>query len=215
MPGALLLLFGRTRLVGAFVFLPVLANILLMDIFYQIGQSVVIHASIMMSGVLYFLFIEFHRLKEFFFVAKDQLPALKLSGFFKMTLRLSIIYVPLLLIAMQGRPDKHPQLTGKYEVKQLAVNQQIRYPASCADSVLTVVYFDIKNRCVFEFNAPQRRWNGPYALENDHLSISWRSPGDKPDFNGVMSPLTDSGRLMLSGKLGNDSLSMIMQKVGK
>lgn len=72
--GALLLLFRRTRLVGVFIPLPVLANILLMDIFYQIGNSVVVHASIMMAGVLYLLFIEFHRLKEFFFGAKDQLP---------------------------------------------------------------------------------------------------------------------------------------------
>ena len=67
--GAMLLLFRRTRLVGVFVLLPVLANILLMDIFYQIGDSVVVHASIMMAGTLYFLFIEFDRLKEFFFRA--------------------------------------------------------------------------------------------------------------------------------------------------
>jgi len=49
----MLLLFRRTRLLGVFVLLPVLANILLMDVFYQIGDSVVVHASIMMLGVLY------------------------------------------------------------------------------------------------------------------------------------------------------------------
>ena len=53
--GAMLLLFHRTRLLGVFILLPVLANILLMDIFYQIGYSVVVHASIMMAGILYFL----------------------------------------------------------------------------------------------------------------------------------------------------------------
>jgi len=51
--GALMLLFRRTRLAGVFILLPVLANILLMDIFYQIGISVVVHASIMMAGLLY------------------------------------------------------------------------------------------------------------------------------------------------------------------
>jgi hypothetical protein len=108
-----------------FILLPVLANILLMDIFYQIGDSVVVHTSIMMLGTLYFLFIEFDRLKEFFFVAKDRLPSLNVSSYRKMAIRLSIIYVPLLLIAMHGRTDKHPQLTGKYAVRQLQAARQV------------------------------------------------------------------------------------------
>lgn len=99
--GAMLLLFHRTRLAGVFVLLPVLANILLMDIFYQIGASVVVHASIMLSGILYFLFIEYNRLKEFFFAAKNQLPSLQLSKYLKIAIRLSIIFIPLLLIAIR------------------------------------------------------------------------------------------------------------------
>jgi hypothetical protein len=197
--GAMLLLFRRTRLVGVFVLLPVLANVLLMDIFYQIGDSVVVHASIMMLGALYFLFIEFDRLKEFFFTAKDQLPVVKLSKYYKIAIRLSIIYIPLLFIAMHGKPDKHPQLTGKYEVKQLKMNQQVLDRAGCADSILTVVYFDIRNGCVFEFNTPQRRWNGTYTLEDDHLEINWRSPAGKPLFRGIMAPASGSGKLMLTG----------------
>jgi hypothetical protein len=211
--GAMLLLFRRTRLVGVFVLLPVLGNILLMDIFYQIGDSVVVHASIMMLGALYFLFIEFNRLKEFFFTVKDQLPAVNLSKYFKIAIRLSIIYLPLLFIAMQGKPDRHPQLTGKYVVKQLKMNQQMLYRASCADSILTLVYFDIRNGCVFEFNTPQRRWNGTYTLENDHLEINWRSPGDKPVFRGSMAPAGDSGGLILTGVLGKDSVHLVMQKL--
>jgi hypothetical protein len=211
--GAMLLLFSRTRLVGVFVLLPVLANILLMDIFYQIGDSVVIHVSIMMAGALYFLFIEFDRLKEFFFAAKDQLPAVKLSKYYKIAIRLSIIYLPLLFIAMHGRPDKNPRLTGKYEVKQLKMKQQVLYPTGCADSILTVVYFDIKNGCVFEFNTPEKRWNGTYTLENNHLKINWRSPAGKPVFRGIMSPAGGSARLMLTGLIGNDSVNIIMQKL--
>ena len=83
--GALLLLFHRTRLLGAFILLPVLTNILLMDIFYQIGNSVVVHASIMMAGILYFLVIEFNRLKEFFFAATNRLPELHFSRYVKLT----------------------------------------------------------------------------------------------------------------------------------
>jgi hypothetical protein len=208
----MLLLFRRTRLVGIFVLLPILANILLMDIFYQIGNSVVVHASIMMSGTLYFLFIEFDRLKEFFFAAKSNLPAVRLSTLVKMAIRLSIIYIPLLFIAMHDGPDKYPQLTGKYEVRHLKAEQQDPDRANCADSVLTVVYFDIRNSCVFEFNAQQRRWYGKYTKDNEHLEISWYTPGGKPIFSGIMFP-ADSGRLMLRGTLGTDSMSVLLQKM--
>ena len=142
------------------------------------------------------------------------MPAVKLSRYFKMAIRLSIIYIPLLLIAMHGPIDKHPQLTGKYEVRQLQIAKQTLYRTSCADSILTAVYFDVNNSCVFEFNTPLRRWNGTYTLVADHLQISWRSPADKPVFSGIMSPVSDSGRLALTGVLGADSLHIIMHKLG-
>jgi len=213
--GAMLLLFRRTRLVGVFILLPVLANILLMDIFYQIGDSVVVHASIMMLGTLYFLFIEFDRLKEFFFATKDRLPPLNVSRYLKIAIRLSIIYVPLLLIAMHGGIDKHPQLTGKYEVKQLRVNRQVVRSSGSCDSVLTIVYFDIKNGCVFEFNSPHRRWNGTFTLDANNLRIDWRSPTDKPAFKGMVSKGVDAGAILLNGALGSDSTEITLQKMVK
>ena len=211
--GAMLLLFHRTRLVGVFILLPVLANILLMDIFYQIGYSVVVHASIMMAGILYFLFMEFNRLKEFFFAATNQLPELHFSRYVKLIIRLSIIYIPLLLIAMHGKVDKYPDLTGKYEVKQLSINQQLQHQDTCVDSILTVVYFDIKNGCVFQFNTPAKRWNGTFTKDSNHLKIKWFLPADKPVFDGTMSMANDSGKLMLTGMLGKDSMDILLQKV--
>jgi hypothetical protein len=211
--GAMLLLFGRTRLIGVFILLPVLANILLMDIFYQIGGSVVVHASIMMLGTLYFLFIEFDRLKRFFFAAKDQLPSLNVSRYLKVAIRLSIIYVPLLLISMHGGVDRHPQLTGKYEVKQLMVNhQEIRSSGTC-DSALTAVYFDIKDRCVFEYNSSQRRWDGNFTLDANKLEINWRSPIDKPAFKGIISAGVGDSMIVLTGVLGSDSSEITLHKV--
>ncbi|MBC9911563.1 hypothetical protein [Chitinophaga varians] len=210
--GAMLLLFRRTRLVGAFVLLPVLANILLMDIFYQIGITVVIHASIMMAGVLYFLFIEFDRLKEFFFAAKDQLPSLPLSRYIKMAVRLSVIYIPLLQIAMREKPDRDPLLMGKYDVKQITINQQQRSRTSCEDSILTRVYFDIKNGCVFEFNTVQRRWYGVYKKKGSQVEIKWYAPTGKPVFTGALSSLDASGKVTLTGVLGADSMKMILAK---
>ena len=211
--GAMLLLFHRTRLLGVFILLPVLANILLMDIFYQIGYSVVVHASIMMAGILYFLVIEFNRLKEFFFTTTNRLPVLHFPWYVKLIVRLSIIYIPLLLIAMHGKVDKYPRLTGKYEVKQLTVNHQLLHRDNYADSTLTVVYFDIKNGCVFQFDSPAKRWNGTFTKDSNHLTIKWFSPADKPVFEGMISKVNDSGKLKLTGMLGKDSMEMKLQKV--
>jgi hypothetical protein len=211
--GAILLLFHRTRLAGVFILLPLLANILLMDIFYQIGYSVVVHASVMMAGILYFLVIEFSRLKAFFFAATNRLPQLHFPRYLKLAIRLSIIYIPLLLIAMHGKVDKYPNLTGRYEVKQLNVNRQLLQQATCEDSTLTAVYFDIKNGCVFQFNSPARRWNGTFSKDSNHLKIKWSSPADKPPFDGTISPENGSGKLMLTGMLGKDSMDVVLQKV--
>jgi hypothetical protein len=129
----------------------------------------------------------------------------------KLAIRLSIIYIPLLLIAMHGKPDKHPELTGKYEVTQIQVGHQVLHKSSCADSLLTVVYLDSRNACIFEFNALQRRWNGIYSLENDLLKITWHSPPGKSDFSGTIAH-ADSGRLTLRGTLGGDTIRMLLQK---
>ena len=114
---------------------------------------------------------------------------------------------------MHGNPDMHPQLTGKYEVKQLSINQQKLYRGGCEDSILTVVYFDIRNNCVFEFNTPQNRWNGGYTIKDDRLEISWYSPENKPVFSGVISQYNGFGTLKLKGVLGPDSVNIIMQKL--
>jgi len=211
--GAMFLLFNRTRLAGVFILLPVLANILLMDIFYGIGYSVVVDASILMAGLLYFVAIEFKRLKEFFFSATNRLPQLHFSKYVKWIIRLSIIYIPLLLIAMHGSVDKYPDLTGKYEVKQLKINKQLLQRNNCADSILTVVYFDIKNGCVFQFNTPAKRWNGSFTKNNNNIKIKWFSPIDKPVFDGTLSTANDTRKLMLTGMLGKDSIDIILQKV--
>jgi len=211
--GAMLLLFHKTRLVGVFILLPVLANILLMDIFYQIGFGVVVHASIMTAGILYFLVIEFNQLKEFFFAATNRLPELHFSRYVKWIIRLSIIYIPLLLITMHGSVDMYPGLTGKYKVKKLTINEQLLQRSNCTDSILTEVYFDIKKGCVFQFNTPLKRWTGTYSKDSDHLKIRWFSPADKPVFNGTMSSANRSGKIMLTGRLGKDSMEVIVEKV--
>ena len=43
--------------------------------------------------------------------------------------------------------------------------------------------------------------------------IKWFSPADKPVFNGTMSTANGSGKLMLTGMLGKDSIDVLLEKV--
>ncbi|MDB5279541.1 MAG: hypothetical protein JWR61_4496 [Ferruginibacter sp.] len=114
---------------------------------------------------------------------------------------------------MHGKVDNYPNLTGKYEVKKLLINQQVLHQDTCADSLLTVVYFDIKNGCVFQFNTPAKRWNGSFTKTSNHINIKWYAPSGKPVFNGTLSTLNNSGNMTLTGMLGKDSMDVILQKV--
>ncbi len=117
--GALLLLHHRTRLAGVFVLLPVMLNIFSIDIFYHLAPGVILHAGIMLSGVLYFLFVEYGRLKEFFLKPVMHSLPLSLPGYLKTAIRLSVIYIPVLLIAGYDKPDKDPALKGKIPCAKL------------------------------------------------------------------------------------------------
>jgi hypothetical protein len=61
---------------------------------------------------------------------------------------------------------------------------------------------------VFEFGAPERRWNGRYSLDNDSLHINWRKPADKPAFKGRLYLNRDTGEITLKGTLGADSIAV-------
>ena len=117
------------------------------------------------------------------------------------------------MIATHDRVDKYPDLTGNYEVIQLRINQKLLHSNTYADSMLTVVYFDIKNGCVFQFNTLAKRWNGTFTKDRNHLKIKWFSPPGKPVFDGTMDKINDSGKLMLIGLFGKDLITVILQKV--
>jgi hypothetical protein len=53
--GGVLLMFRRTTLVGTFLLLPVIGNIILVDIFYDIHYSALINAAIILCALLFIL----------------------------------------------------------------------------------------------------------------------------------------------------------------
>lgn len=214
--GAYLLLFQRTRLIGVFVLIPVLTNIIFIDFFYGLPLGVQIHAWVMMAGVLYLLFMEYDRLVEFFLRAKNVLPTFGFKSIWsKNLLRFSVLCIPLLLIGLYEFPDKHPELTGKYSVQKLEVNHRFVGLSNCQDSVLTIVYMDLADDFVFEFNDQKKRLIGAYHYnpENGDIRVKWRYPvTQKDDFRGKLSKGLAQNDLLLEGVMGRDTFKIQLQK---
>ncbi|SHM81159.1 hypothetical protein SAMN05444266_111119 [Chitinophaga jiangningensis] len=207
--GSLLLLFRRTRLLGVIVIIPILLNIILIDIFYQLHTWVLIHALVLMTGVIYLLMQYLPRLTDFFLRTPDSLPVIK-GKRWQWPLGTLVVILPLFLLATYQYPDKHPWLSGKYRVKQLLVNGSPVAPKKQADSVLTTVYMDLQDEFVLEFNHYNSRYIGTYKLDekDGRISVTWRYPaGFKSRFDGILQQ-QDHKNMQFSGRLGNDSLHM-------
>jgi len=189
----------------------------LIDYFYGLDAGELGHAIILMMGILYLLLEEYHRLFDFFFLAKSSLSSLNLRNrLLKIIIRFSVVCIPLLLIMAYGSRDKNPQLTGKYRVKSLIQNQESVEPVSCQDSVLTIIYFDQGNDIVFEYNSQVRKMLGSYDFNKGsrELKARWRFPLNKNDtLFATLSQVDKQNQLTLIGKMGKDSLRTVLLKV--
>lgn len=207
--GAWLLLFRRTRLLGTLVLLPILLNIILLDYFYRLPTGVLIHALIILAGVLYLLLLDYERLVEFFLRTPSYLPHLAFAGQrWRWVGRLAVMSLPLLLLSVYQFPDTYPQLTGKYAVRDLRLDGLTQAARTCQDSVLTTVYLDIAHDCVFEFNGTGRRLFGTYTYQADgkRLRVHWRYPTPRPDSLQLILRPTPTG-LLAAGQLGRQRVA--------
>ena len=214
MMSAYLLLWPRTRMLGLICMIPILLNIIFIDFFYHLPVGVLLHAIILMAGVIYLLMQYRTYLLQFFF---RTLPA-TMTTFNKPTMylvRAAVILIPLVLLATYTYPDKHPQFTGKYMVSHLMVNGKPVVAHSTKDSVLTTVYMDWLDDFVLDFNNYNNRYIGTYSYDpaTDSLHVQWRYPvAFKMPFSGSLKKV-DKGNYSFVGHMGTDTLEMRMERL--
>lgn len=213
--GAMLLLFGRTKLIGIFVLLPVLVNILLLDIFYGLPPGVIVHAIALLSALIYILLTEYDKLAEIFLSAKKLLPSAPLRPLTKAMARIMLVILPLLFIASAKLRTPVSSLNGKYQVEKITVNSADRSSLIGRDSVLSTVYLDIGNDCVFQFRDHRQRLYGTFNFDEPsrQLHINWHYPPSfKDELSATLEPAGDK-RLRLSGKMGENEITATLIKV--
>ena len=152
--GSVLLLFRRTTLLGAVILLPVILNILLINLFYQIGALPFLYSILYTLGLVYLLVFRWKDIKVILFKPVYTFPAIRL-GFVKVLLRIFVVVYPLGLIYHLANTDKLLFLVGKWHVDQMIRNNDtLKSNAWLTDSAAWEnIYFE-KNGTIFISSNP-------------------------------------------------------------
>lgn len=95
--GGYLLLFRRTLLIGAIILFSLLANLTLINVFYQMNVGALLQSVVLTIGVLFLILLDYKKLVVFFLKTKSNLPSLGFNNALaKNMVRLSAILLSLL-----------------------------------------------------------------------------------------------------------------------
>jgi hypothetical protein len=119
--GSTLLLFRRTTILGVILLVPVMVNIVLIDIFYSLPGGALLNAILFTLGLSYLLLLQWSAVKEFFMKSHSTLPPIRIGGI-KNLLRLGVAVYAFGFIYYVTTTKAPRELTGKWKVDQLIRN---------------------------------------------------------------------------------------------
>jgi len=211
--GSVLLVYRRTKLIGVFTLLPVMVNICLLNLFYSFETGEQVHAVVLLLGLLYLLFEEYPRLSALF-LAKPKPPVLQLKGrTFWNIVRLSVLFLPVLLISSFHFPKPDPVLGGRYRVTRLWVNEAELSPGNCSDSLIERVYFDRGDHCTLLYHGGEKMRLGEFVYDRNSglIRISWHYPAGMTDSLEARVRVF-SGGLEMDGRMGKLPVRMKLER---
>jgi hypothetical protein len=207
--GSILLLFRQTRLLGVFILLPVMLNILFINAFYHLNAGALLQSISITLGLLYLLSQHCQRLVHFFFPPfKDSLKWNFMKG--KALILPITLIIPFLMIYFQRQKEENP-LMGKFEVEKEATIDLLQ--SKSEEKVLTKVYFDIGNVLIFEYGNADHRRMAPYRYNrNTHELEATFNQNSTSDL--LMATLTLSGnQLIMRGKFKQQPIDIQLKRV--
>jgi hypothetical protein len=122
--GSVLLVFRRTYLLGTVILLPVMVNIMLIDIFYGIPFAATVNAVLFTLGLSFLLLLRWKELTAFFLRPTDNLPPLRI-GLFKPLIKLAALAFILVFTIYAGSVKSSYRFIGKWQVDTLIRNGQV------------------------------------------------------------------------------------------
>jgi len=121
--GSVLLVFRRTYLLGIVVLLPVMLNIMLIDIFYGIPFAATLNAILFTLGLVYLLLLKWKELTAFFLRPADNLPPVRI-GLLKPLIKVAALAFILAFTFYGNSLKSSYRFTGKWQVDTLIRNGQ-------------------------------------------------------------------------------------------
>jgi hypothetical protein len=172
--GSILLLFRRTTLIGVMVLLPVMVNIVLINMFYQIAVGAFFNSVIYTISLTFLLLLDFQKLKTAFWDLVEKLPRVSdKSGLLKNALRFVIIAAAFCTIQYYVISTKTDTvLKGTWKVEKLIRNNQPVEPVAWLTDTKAwnKVYFAGWNGCAFSPNPyrykPDESLTGSYEFDS-------------------------------------------------
>lgn len=114
--GAVCLLFRRTILLGAVILLPMMVNIVLINIFYEIAGGAFLNSILFTTALIYLITPQLVRLLRVLFQTTQSDLLLILPV--KTVLRIAIIALPFFVVYRLS-PDQSSDIAGKWKVERL------------------------------------------------------------------------------------------------
>jgi len=125
--GSVLLLYRRTTLLGVMILLPVLVNIILINVFYSIAAGAFFNSVVFTLGLLFFLFVDWEKLKATFWDLVEHLPPITLGrSWIKHAIR--VLPIALAFTFIKWIVASHPDeavLKGTWKVETMVRNGQV------------------------------------------------------------------------------------------
>lgn len=217
--GAILLLFRRTSLLGVFVLLPVMVNIVLINVFYHIAIGAFMISLAITFGLIYLLMLRWPDLKKLFFALSPEIPTINLP-FLKPIIKILIILAAFGLIHsyVVSRPL---YFNGKWSVNKVIRNGQTVESQEWLydDMVWSNIYFNWPGKVILSPNPyiyeVSRAHNANYTYDSKNHTLTLSYPGFSLQSDTVKVEVSHYDEKNMQWKLvhDNDTLQYDLSRV--
>lgn len=162
--GCIFLFFRRTTMPGILLLLPVMINVSLIDIFYDIAGGATANAVLFTLALIYLLSLQWPAIRDFIRRSQPSLPSIR-PRMIRNLLRLAFTVWAFAFIAWVAGTRRPASLTGKWRVDQLSRNGRIAQPNDWLTDSLSWKYIYLE-----EFGRATLSPN-PYVVERGRATI--------------------------------------------
>ena len=188
--GSAFLLFRRTTILGVILLLPVMVNIVLIDVFYSIATGALMNAVLFTLALTYLLLLQWPAIKEFFIRIRPTLPPIRMGSLLKNLLRLALTAYAFGFIYYVSTTRQPATFVGKWQVDRLVRNGDTAKENDWIRDSLSWknIYLEEYGRATFSPNPyvveASRSLTGKYTWLPEKQAIRfihWRPNGAAPD----------------------------------